>query len=149
MLKLCLLLLAALLVFPPARRVLAAGLKGVVAVWRPTTGLLAIVALTAAAVLAMREDWWPAAALTLAAAAAALAARKRAAVKRPVAAGADGAMSPRQARSILGVPEGAGPEAVEAAYRRLMLRAHPDQGGTAGLAAQLNAARAALRGGPA
>jgi DnaJ-domain-containing protein 1 len=61
---------------------------------------------------------------------------------------ADGgpAMSPRQARDILGVPENAPPAAVEAAYRRLMLRAHPDQGGTAGLAAQLNAARAVLRG---
>jgi hypothetical protein len=51
------------------------------------------------------------------------------------------AMSVAEARSILGV----GPEAdraeVEAAYRRLMQRAHPDVGGSAGLAAQLNAAR--------
>jgi curved DNA-binding protein CbpA len=30
---------------------------------------------------------------------------------------------------------------IHAAYRRLMQRAHPDRGGSAGLAAQLNAAR--------
>ena len=55
-----------------------------------------------------------------------------------------GAMPVEQARSLLGV----GPEAtaaeVNAAWRRLMARAHPDQGGTEGLAAQLNAARDAL-----
>jgi hypothetical protein len=46
-----------------------------------------------------------------------------------------------QARAILGVAEGASREEIEAAYRRLIRRAHPDQGGTSGLAAQLNAAR--------
>jgi len=55
-----------------------------------------------------------------------------------------GAMPVEQARSLRGV----GPEAtaaeVNAAWRRLMARAHPDQGGTEGLAAQLNAARDAL-----
>lgn len=55
-----------------------------------------------------------------------------------------GAMPVEQARSLLGV----GPEAttaeINAAWRRLMGRAHPDQGGTEGLAAQLNAARDAL-----
>jgi curved DNA-binding protein CbpA len=30
---------------------------------------------------------------------------------------------------------------IETAYRRLMQMAHPDRGGSAGLAAQLNAAR--------
>lgn len=45
------------------------------------------------------------------------------------------------AASILGVPADASPEAVNAAWRRLMARAHPDQGGTEGLAARLNAAR--------
>jgi hypothetical protein len=52
-----------------------------------------------------------------------------------------GAMSAREARAILGVTEGADSAAIQAAYRRLMQRAHPDHGGTAGLAAQLNAAR--------
>jgi len=46
-----------------------------------------------------------------------------------------------EARSILGVPVGAEPEVINAAWRRLMGRAHPDQGGTEGLAAKLNAAR--------
>jgi curved DNA-binding protein CbpA len=50
-------------------------------------------------------------------------------------------MSKADARSILGVGPEASREEVEAAYRRLMQRAHPDRGGSAGLAAQLNAAR--------
>jgi len=53
-------------------------------------------------------------------------------------------LTPTEARAVLGVGPGAGPDDIEAAYRRLMLRAHPDTGGTAGLAAQLNAARATL-----
>ena len=46
-----------------------------------------------------------------------------------------------EARSILGVDGDATPETINAAWRRLMGRAHPDQGGTEGLAARLNAAR--------
>ncbi|MGH7016507.1 MAG: molecular chaperone DnaJ [Caulobacteraceae bacterium] len=46
-----------------------------------------------------------------------------------------------EARAILGVGAGANRTEIEAAWRRLMTRAHPDRGGTAGLAAQLNAAR--------
>ena len=46
-----------------------------------------------------------------------------------------------EARSILGVGADATPEAINAAWRRLMGRAHPDQGGTEGLAARLNAVR--------
>ncbi|CAN5259901.1 molecular chaperone DnaJ [soil metagenome] len=60
---------------------------------------------------------------------------------RPVAAPSSGRMSEAEARSILGVAAGASPEAVNAAWRRLMGRAHPDQGGTEGLASRLNAAR--------
>jgi len=55
-------------------------------------------------------------------------------------------MDRTQAASMLGVAVGADREEVEAAYRRLMFRVHPDQGGAAGLAAQLNAARAVLLG---
>ena len=51
------------------------------------------------------------------------------------------AIGDAEARSILGVAEGATAEQVNAAWRRLMGRAHPDQGGTEGLAAKLNAAR--------
>ena len=57
-----------------------------------------------------------------------------------------GGMDRAQAASMLGVAEGADREAIEAAYRRLMFRVHPDQGGAAGLAAQLNTARAVLLG---
>jgi hypothetical protein len=146
MLKLALLLV--LLVLPGNRRVLRAAVDGVLAVWRPTTGVLAVAALVAAAVLAVREDWVAAAALTLVAAGLAVAARRR--PSRPSGTGAPpsgASMSPADARSVLGVPEGASRETVEAAYRRLMRRAHPDQGGTVGLAAQLNAARSVLAGG--
>ncbi len=51
------------------------------------------------------------------------------------------ALDVAEARSILGVGPDATPEAINAAWRRLMGRAHPDQGGTEGLAARLNAAR--------
>ena len=57
-------------------------------------------------------------------------------------------MSLNEARSILGVGEGATAAEVKAAYMRLMKRNHPDQGGTSGLASKLNAARdRLLRGG--
>ena len=143
MLKLAPLLLL-LLLLPDGRRVAWAALKGVLAVWRPGAGLLAVLALIAAAVLAIREDWWEAAVLAGIAAALALAARRRAAIPRPAPAPTRTGMSAAEARAILGVGEGAAPEAIEAAYRRLIRLAHPDQGGTAGLAAQLNAARATL-----
>lgn len=56
-------------------------------------------------------------------------------------------MSEHEARQILGVEAGAGKAEIQAAYSRLMRRAHPDVGGTQGLAAQLNAARDRLLGG--
>jgi hypothetical protein len=57
-----------------------------------------------------------------------------------------GGMGRAEAASMLGVAESAGRAEIEAAYRRLMFRVHPDQGGAAGLAAQLNRARAVLLG---
>lgn len=50
-------------------------------------------------------------------------------------------MSEREAREILGIGPDAGVEEIQAAYTRLMRRSHPDAGGSAGLAAQINAAR--------
>jgi curved DNA-binding protein CbpA len=50
-------------------------------------------------------------------------------------------MGVSEACSILGVSEDATPAEIQAAYTRLMRLAHPDKGGTSGLAAQLNAAR--------
>ena len=46
-----------------------------------------------------------------------------------------------EARDLLGVSSEADRETVIAAHRRLIARNHPDHGGTAGLAARLNAAR--------
>src|SRR5690606_33031060 len=47
-------------------------------------------------------------------------------------------MSEGEARALLGVSAGADAQTVQAAWRRLMARAHPDQGGTEGLAARVN-----------
>jgi hypothetical protein len=59
-------------------------------------------------------------------------------------AGSPERMGRAQAASMLGVAPGAARGEIDAAYRRLMKRVHPDQGGAPGLAAQLNAARAVL-----
>jgi hypothetical protein len=53
-------------------------------------------------------------------------------------------MSRAEAASVLGVPETASRGEIEAAFRRLIQRVHPDRGGAPGLAAQLNAARTVL-----
>ncbi len=55
-------------------------------------------------------------------------------------------MTVAEARAILGVGEGATVEDIRLAYARLIRKAHPDHGGTDGLAAQLNAARDRLLG---
>jgi hypothetical protein len=55
-------------------------------------------------------------------------------------------MSDAEARDILGVGPGATRAEIESAFRRLMQRAHPDHGGSAGLAARINAARDRLLG---
>lgn len=52
-----------------------------------------------------------------------------------------GPMTRAEALEILGVAEGASEDEIQAAYRRLMRAAHPDQGGSAWMAARLNAAR--------
>lgn len=57
-------------------------------------------------------------------------------------------MSAARARAVLGVSEAATREEIQAAYKRLMVRVHPDNGGAPGLAAELNAARDRLLKGP-
>lgn len=51
------------------------------------------------------------------------------------------ALSEAEARAILGVGADATAGQIQSAWRRVMARAHPDQGGTEGLAARVNAAR--------
>ena len=60
---------------------------------------------------------------------------------RPAAGATLSSPGEAEARAILGVPEDADETEIQAAYNRLIRMAHPDKGGTAGLAAQLNAAR--------
>ena len=59
----------------------------------------------------------------------------------------DGPLTRSEALAILGLDEGATEAEIRAAHRRLMRSAHPDQGGSAWLAARLNAARDLLVGG--
>ncbi|MBI2235313.1 MAG: DnaJ domain-containing protein [Micavibrio aeruginosavorus] len=50
-------------------------------------------------------------------------------------------MTRDEALKILGLTEGASADDIHEAYKRLMLKVHPDQQGSAWMAAQLNAAR--------
>ena len=51
------------------------------------------------------------------------------------------ALSPAEARDLLGVSSRAGEDEIRAAHRRLIGRVHPDAGGSAALAVRVNAAR--------
>lgn len=106
--------------------------------WRFLAGALAIACFAAAAYVGVRGGWGKSIVLVVMGLWLAVSTRRTA-----IGPGAppSGKISEAEARSILGV----GPEASEAeikeAYSRLMRMAHPDKGGTSGLAAQLNAAR--------
>lgn len=51
------------------------------------------------------------------------------------------AMTPNEARRLLGIDPGADAEAIRAAHRRLIARVHPDSGGSEELAQKINMAR--------
>ena len=57
-----------------------------------------------------------------------------------------GPMGRAEALEVLGLTEGATAEEIRSAHRRLMRRAHPDQGGSDWLASRLNEARDILLG---
>jgi DnaJ domain len=124
--------------------------------WRMGAGMTSIGALVAAGLLALRGQWEISAALVIFAVVLLLAARSRnwpILDLRALLAGRsfrddDPQNSPGgrdvtldEARAVLGVSETATKAEIRAAYTRLMRRAHPDHGGSTGLAAQLNAAR--------
>jgi DnaJ-domain-containing protein 1 len=108
--------------------------------WRFTSAAFALAAFTGAAFVGLRGAWWEAIVLVVLGLSLAASARRTG----PAAGGPpprSGRMGLNEACSILGVSADATPEEIQAAYTRLMRLAHPDKGGTSGLAAQLNAAR--------
>ena len=103
--------------------------------WRVAATIVAAAAMGGGLLAAMRGAWIIGAALAAAGLWLVLASRQRSVPAHREA------MSAAEARSILGVGADADAAVINAAWRRLMARAHPDQGGTEGLAARLNAAR--------
>ena len=114
--------------------------------WRIGSGVVAVAALTGAALLAFREAFLPAAGLFILSLWLAVAARKNGVAPGKPTPPPSSRMSLEEARAILGVAPGATAAQVRAAHKRLIRMAHPDKGGTSGLAAQLNAARDRLLG---
>lgn len=109
--------------------------------WRFLSAAAAVVCFAGAAYAGVRGGWGVAIVLVVVGLGFAVSTRRTGAAPAPSA-----RMSLAEARRILGVEEGASPAEIQAAYTRLMRLAHPDKGGTAGLAAQLNAARDRLLG---
>lgn len=110
---------------------------GVSGPWRPALGGFSLVLLIAGVVLTARG----AVAFGLVAFAAALGGALWARARGAPAPSPPGEMSVNEACATLGVKPTDSLEVMEAAYRRLVKRVHPDAGGAAGLAARLNLAR--------
>jgi hypothetical protein len=108
--------------------------------WRLLSGSFALAAFAAAAYVGLRGGWEISIVLVVLGLWLVTSARLNSAAP-PSAPPASSRMSPEEARSILGVGPGASAEEIQAAYMRLIRMAHPDKGGTTGLATQLNAAR--------
>ena len=105
--------------------------------WRFLAGVLALACFAAAAYVGVRGGWGKSIVLVVMGLWLAVSTR-RTGLGLPAV---SGRLSDAEARSILGVSADASTEDIQAAYSRLMRMAHPDKGGTDGLAAQLNAAR--------
>jgi hypothetical protein len=106
--------------------------------WRFLAGVFAVACFAAAAYVGMRGGWGKSIVLVVLGLWLAVSTR-RTGMAPPSALG--GQIGEAEARSILGVGAQASDDEIRAAYSRLMRMAHPDKGGTSGLAAQLNAAR--------
>lgn len=106
--------------------------------WRISATILSAACLGGAVLAASRGAWLAAAGLAAAGVWLAVQSRIRPVAPKPQTAEP---MSTAEARAILGVTADADAQTIHAAWRRLMARAHPDQGGTEGLAARVNAAR--------
>ena len=102
--------------------------------WRVTATLLGSVLLAGGALAAFRGAWLWAAVLAAAGLYLAWSSRIRPVVRSEPISEAD-------ARAVLGVRPGATEAEIRTAWKKAMARAHPDQGGTEGLAIQVNAAR--------
>ena len=103
--------------------------------WRVAATVISAALLAGGALALSKGVWITGAALIGAGLWLTVSSRVRAVAPRPAE------LSDAEARSILGVGADATVEDIQSAWRRLMGRAHPDQGGTEGLAARLNAAR--------
>ena len=112
--------------------------------WRLVSGAVSVAAFVAAALVGVEGRWPISIVLVVLGLWLATAARVNGAA--PAVPGDSTRMSETEARSILGVGPDADEEDIQLAYTRLMRMAHPDKGGTTGLASQLNAARDRLSG---
>jgi hypothetical protein len=109
--------------------------------WRVGAGVTSVIAFAGAGYAAVRASWEMAAVLGVVGVWSATEARRRPQIRKVMAPPPKSELSLSEARAILGVGPDATLDEVRAAYARLIQMAHPDKGGTAGLAAQLNAAR--------
>lgn len=109
--------------------------------WRLVTGAISLAAFAASAFEAMRGGWSPAVILFLLGLWLASTTR---AVSDPSPRMRAPSMGEAEARQLLGVGPEADRKEILQAYARLIKLAHPDKGGTDGLAAQINAARDTL-----
>ena len=142
-------LLAALLFGPLGKALRGSG-------WRVSAGMGAVAAFAGAAFCLVEKRWAGVAVLGIMGlwlASTTRHPREPLAARRPQTANepprqpqSRSGMSVSEACSILGVEADATAADIRNAYKRLMLKVHPDHGGAPGLAAQLNAARDRLLG---